>query len=137
MRGSASAEGTARALEDAPILSLIVAVDAVHKGTSRSLNDMLAAIGELPCEVIVASREAWPSAPEGVKVVSYNAASRGDRFDRAAAEARGGILAFVDDRVRLPEGWLERVIQYFEDAEVSVAGGPVLPRSHWRAERVS
>jgi glycosyltransferase involved in cell wall biosynthesis len=137
MRGSASAEGTARALEDAPVLSLIVAVDAVHKGTSRSLNDMLAAIGELPCEVIVASREAWPTAPEGVKVVSYNSASRGDRFDLAAAEARGAVLAFLDDRVRLPKDWAARVIDYFEDSDVSVAGGPVLPRSRWRAERVS
>ncbi len=137
MRGSANAEDDARVFDEAPALSLIVAVDAVHEGTARSLGDMLKVIGNSSCEVIVASREAWPSAPEGVKVVSYNAASRGDRFDRAAAEARGGILAFVDDRVRLPEGWLERVIQYFENPEVSVAGGPVLPRSHWRAERVS
>src|SRR5579863_5918816 len=78
-----------------PALSLIVAVDAVHEGTTRSLRDMLAVIGDASCEIIVASREAWPDAPDGVTVVAYNAASRGDRFDRAAAEAHGGILAFV------------------------------------------
>jgi glycosyltransferase involved in cell wall biosynthesis len=137
MRGSANPEGDACALDETPALSLIVAVDAVHEGTYRSLRDMLGVVGDTSCEVIVASREAWPAAPEGVKVVSYNSASRGDRFDRAAAEAQGAILAFVDDRVRLPQGWAARVIDYFEDPEVSVAGGPVLPRSRWRAERVS
>ena len=121
----------------APALSLIVAVDAVHEGTTRSLRDMLAVIGDASCEIIVASREAWPDAPDGVTVVAYNAASRGDRFDRAAAEAQGGILAFVDDRVRLPHGWAERVIDYFDNPSVSVAGGPVLPRSRWRPERIS
>ena len=51
---------------------------------------------------------------------------------------RGGrILAFLDDRVRLSEGWAERVIDYFEDPGVSIAGGPVLPRSRWRPERIS
>jgi glycosyltransferase involved in cell wall biosynthesis len=137
MRGSANAEDDARPLDDAPTLSLIVAVDAVHDGTARSLRDMLKVVGDTQCELIVASREAWPDAPDGVTVVAYNAASRGDRFDLAAAQARGRILAFLDERVRLPEGWPERVIEFFEDPAVSVAGGPVLPRSHWRAERIS
>jgi glycosyltransferase involved in cell wall biosynthesis len=137
MRGSANAMDDARARDGVPALSLIIAVDAVHDGTARSLRDMMRVIGDTPCELIVASREAWPDAPDGVTVVAYNAASRGDRFDRAAAKASGRILAFLDDRVRLPEGWPERVIEYFDDPGVAVAGGPVLPRSHWRAERIS
>jgi glycosyltransferase involved in cell wall biosynthesis len=130
-------EASTHATVDVPALSLIVAVDVVHEGTVRSLRDMLAVIGDASCELIVASREAWPTAPEGVTVVSYNSASRGDRFDRAAAEARGRILAFVDDRVRLSKGWPRRVIACFDDPAVSVVGGPVLPRSRWRGERVS
>jgi len=137
MGGSADVVADAHAIDQTPALSLIVAVDAVHDGTARSLRDMIRVIGDAPCEIIVASREAWPGAPEGVTVVSFNAASRGDRFDRAAAEAHGEILAFVDDRVRLPEGWPKRVIEFFDDPGVSVAGGPVLPRSRWRAERIS
>jgi glycosyltransferase involved in cell wall biosynthesis len=137
MGGSANADDDARAIAEAPALSLIVAVDVIHAGVARSLKDMLRVVGDTPCELIVASREAWPDAPAGVTVVPYNAASRGDRFDRAAAQARGRILAFIDDRVRLPAGWPERVIEYFDDPAVSVAGGPVLPRSRWRAERIS
>ncbi len=137
MGGTATVEGDSHALDEAPVLSLIVAVDEVHDGTARSLCDMLRIVGDTPCEVIAASREAWPDAPDGVTVVAYNAASRGDRFDHAAAQASGRILAFLDDRVRLSEGWPERVIEYFEDPAVSVAGGPVLPRSRWRPERIS
>ena len=135
--GTATAEDVARALNGAPVLSLIVAVDEVHEGTARSLRDMLRIVGDAPCELIVASREAWPHAPDGVTVAAYNAASRGDRFDHAATQASGRILAFLDDRVRLSEGWAERVIDYFEDPGVSIAGGPVLPRSRWRPERIS
>lgn len=134
---SSNSGGDEHQASDVPALSLIVAVDAVHDGTTRSLRDMLAVIADASCEIIVASREAWPDAPDGVTVVAYNAASRGDRFDRAAAEAHGGILAFVDDRIRLPNGWAERVIDYFDNPSVSVAGGPVLPRSRWRPERIS
>ncbi|MFZ0130231.1 MAG: glycosyltransferase [Candidatus Dormiibacterota bacterium] len=134
---SSNSGGDEHQASDAPALTVIVAVDAVHDGASRSLRDMLAVIGDASCEVIVATREAWPAAPDGVTVVAYNAASRGDRFDRAAAEAHGRILAFVDDRVRLPKGWAERVIDYFDNPSVSVAGGPVLPRSRWRPERIS
>ena len=137
MGGTANADDDTRAFAEAPALSLIVAVDVIHAGVARSLKDMLRVVGDTPCELIVASREAWPDAPAGVTVVPYNAASRGDRFDRAAAQARGRILAFIDDRVRLPAGWPERVIEYFDDPAVSVAGGPVLPRSRWRAERIS
>jgi glycosyltransferase involved in cell wall biosynthesis len=135
--GSTSLNDDARPPDGAPALSLIVAVDAIHDGTVRSLADILKAVRNAPCEVIVASREAWPEAPEGVKVVAFNALSRGDRFDRAAATARGRILAFLDDRVRLSDHWARRVIRFFDDPAVSVAGGPVLPRSRWRAERVS
>ena len=129
--------GDARRPDAAPVLSLIVAVDSIHTGTRRSLVDIVRAVAKSPCEVIVASREHWPDAPAGVKVVAFNAASRGDRFDRAAETARGRVLAFIDDRVRLPEAWAQRAIEFFDDPAVSVAGGPVLPRSRWRAERIS
>jgi hypothetical protein len=120
-----------------PALSLIVAVDKIDEGTRRSLDAMLEVIGESSCEVIVASREVWPDAPAAVIVVECIYASRGDCFDQAASTARGRILAFLDDRVCLPEDWVERVIRCFDDPNVLVAGGPVLPRGRSRAERIS
>jgi hypothetical protein len=121
----------------APVLSVIVAVDTVDEWTRKSLDDMLKVIGESSCEVIVASREIWPDPPPELTVVSCTSDSRGERFDRAAWRANGRILAFLDDRVYLPDGWPQRVIEFFDDPAIAMAGGPVFPRSWSRAERVS
>jgi glycosyltransferase involved in cell wall biosynthesis len=122
---------------DRPELSLIVAVDAIHSGLRQSLEAMLSAVAAAPVEVIVASREPWNEAPPGIAVVVHDSPSRGDRFDFASETASGAILAFTDDRIRIPDGWAERVLRLFADPAVAVAGGPVLPRSGRLSERVS
>lgn len=122
---------------EAPALSLIVAADTVDEGTRRSIDHMLTVVSDSSCEVIVAAREIWPDAPPELTVVSCTSDSRGVRFDQAASRAKGRILAFLDDRVRLPDGWPQRVIEFFDDPAIAIAGGPVLPRSWSRAERVS
>ncbi|TMB91051.1 MAG: hypothetical protein E6J45_07375 [Chloroflexi bacterium] len=110
-------------------VSLIVAVEVADEGARRSLRDICAAVAGHPVEVIAASRERFPDAPAGVRVVVFDAASRGDRYDHAADAAHGALLAFTDDRVRLPATWAARVLELFRDPGVSVAGGPVLPRA--------
>lgn len=123
-------------LDRSPTISLIVAVDHIHPGLRRSLESMLEIVRDDRVEVLAASRHPWPDAPAAVSVIAYDAASRGDRFDQAALRARGEVLAFVDDRVRLDCGWASRVTEVFADPDVRVAGGPILPRSWTRAERV-
>ena len=85
--GAANAEDDARVLDEAPALSLIVAVDAVHEGTARSLRDMLKVDRQRVVRVHRGFARGVALRSRGCQVVSYNAASRGDRFDRAAAEA--------------------------------------------------
>ena len=118
-------------------ITLVVAVDALHRGLRRSIRAMQDAVASEEFEVIVASRTPWPDAPEGVTVVVNESASRGDRLDRASEQAGGDILAFVDDRVRLTPGWATAVRRVFDDPDVTVAGGPILPRFHSRGERVA
>jgi glycosyltransferase involved in cell wall biosynthesis len=120
----------------APALSLIVAADSLGAGTRRSILAMRRMIGDAPVELVVACPEKWEDAPEGVHTIIVKSLSRGDRFDRAAEVARGDLLAFTDTRTRLPEGWADRVLRVFADSSVVVAGGPVLPRSHTRGERI-
>lgn len=50
---------------------------------------------------------------------------------RGAREARGEILAYVDDDVLLPAGWLAAILEPFGDPNVAVVGGKVEPR--WEA----
>lgn len=129
--------GVSVASDEPPTLSLIVAVDEFDGGVERSLEAVHKAVAGASVEIIVASREAWPGAPQWARVVAYNAASRGDRLDRAAEQARGAILAFTDDRVRLTATWADRLIEIFAQPSVGVVGGPVVPRVWRRGERVA
>jgi len=130
---SSADDGT---LDDAdaskPAISLIVAIDQVSPGVLRSLTAMRDAVADDRVELIAATAELWPDAPSWVNVVTFNGASRGDRLDRAAEHATGELLAFTDDRVRIPDGWVREVLAVFSDPSVGVAGGPVLPRARWR-----
>lgn len=123
--------------EQPPELSVIVTVDTCTDGARRSVMDIVAATANVAREVIVATREPWPAAPDGVRVVHTDSPSRGDRLDRATEWARGGLLAFIDSRARLPGEWAEQVLTVLADPAVAIAGGPVLPRSRWRGERIT
>ena len=120
-----------------PALSLIVAVESETAGIRRTIEEMLGTLDGAAVEVILASREDWINPPVGVRVVVYDSAPRGERFDRAAEAARGELLAFTDDHVLIPRGWANRVVEVFEDPSVVIAGGPILPRTRSRGERVS
>lgn len=45
----------------------------------------------------------------------------------ACQQAKGDILAFIDDDATAEPDWIEQVHHVFEDPSVSCAGGPVLP----------
>ena len=46
--------------------------------------------------------------------------------NRAVAEARGEIIAFIDDDVRVEPGWLAALRAPFTDPAVLAAGGPII-----------
>jgi len=50
---------------------------------------------------------------------------------RGATEARGDVLAYVDDDVLAPPDWLRALIEPFSDSAVAIVGGPVHP--NWEA----
>jgi glycosyltransferase involved in cell wall biosynthesis len=129
--------GLSDKVESCPVISLIVAVDNVGPGARRSIDEMHRVMAGSPVEIIVASRERWADASEGETVVVFDSPSRGDRYDRAAVHARGSLLAFTDDRIRFSRDWSVQVLALFANAEVAIGGGPVLPRSRWKGERIS
>ncbi len=47
---------------------------------------------------------------------------------RGAAEARSGLLVFVDDDIIADEKWLQAILHAFEDERVVLVGGKILPR---------
>ena len=115
----------------------MVAVDGETIETRRTVADMVGVLEGAPVELIIASREPWTNPPAGVTVVVYDSPPRGERFDRAAEAAHGELLAFTDDHVVIPEGWASQVLAAFADPTVVIAGGPILPRTRSRGERIA
>ena len=81
-------------------------------------------------ELLVRAREAFPA----VRVVA-NTGPRGLSGARntGLAEARGEILAFVDDDALAAPDWLERLIEPYADPDVVAVGGSAMPS--WPRER--
>jgi glycosyltransferase involved in cell wall biosynthesis len=75
-------------------------------------------------EVIVACDAPWNDPPAGVRVVVGSSASRGDKLDRASEEANGEAIAFIEEGVRLRDGWQQRAVEILRDPSVGAAGGP-------------
>ncbi|HEU4829915.1 MAG TPA: glycosyltransferase family A protein [Gemmatimonadales bacterium] len=74
-------------------------------------------------------------APCPVRYVREPRQGKSLALNRGVAEARGGILVFTDDDVRIPPTWLAAMLAPFEDAACMGVAGAVLPR--WTASRPS
>jgi len=120
-----------------PVVSLVVLAHAPGEGLGRSIAAMRRAAAPMPVEVVVASETPWRDPPGDVTVVHARAASRGDLLAGAAECAHGRYIAFLDQRVRLQDGWVDRVLRHFADPAVGVVGGPVRPRSTSGRQRVT
>ena len=65
--------------------------------------------------------------PESVRCVHEERPGLHQGRHRGAREARGEILAFVDDDVIAASQWLEAIMKAFEPDDVALVGGKVLP----------
>jgi len=50
-----------------------------------------------------------------------------DARNEGVKNAKGQLIAFVDDDCIMPEDWMSKAVPYFADPKVAVVGGPALP----------
>lgn len=111
--------------EPPPLVSVVIACPA----PSAFLADCLAGLARQTYprwEAIVlpdapAGDISWPS---GVRVVPSGRIRPAEKRNLGVAQARGSIVAFLDDDAIPAPGWLEHAVKYFSREDVGGVGGP-------------
>ena len=122
-----------------PVVSVIIASDRVEGSLADCLSSLDRQERPPSFEVLVASSSPPPAA-DGLSFpwewIAVEARNPGTRRNLAARQAKGSILAFLDDDAEVEPGWLAAGIRALENAEL--AGGPDLgPPGAPYLERVS
>jgi glycosyltransferase involved in cell wall biosynthesis len=124
---------------DRPLVSVIVASSRVLALLPRCLESLALQKDAPSFEVLVASALApapLSGAPFSLTWIAVEDRNPALRRNRAARQARGSILAFVDDDAEAEPGWLAAGVAALE--RCAIAGGPDLLRdgAPW-SERLS
>ncbi|HEV8659890.1 MAG TPA: glycosyltransferase [Thermoanaerobaculia bacterium] len=107
-------------------VTVIMPVERIGGDAERAIESVLNQEAPFPFELIVISAE--PLGPAGdnrVRNVVENNRNPATRRNRAASEARGETLAFIDDDARAAPGWLATAAEYLDaHRDVLAVGGP-------------
>lgn len=86
----------------------------------------LEALDPGPEEILIFSDRHLSITTPRVRCVPTGHESPAQKRDRALSEARGDILAFLDDDAYPWPDWLRQALQHFDDPRVAAVGGPAM-----------
>ena len=120
-----------------PSMSVII-VASPGVRLRRQIDMVRSSLGTGSTEIILACETPWADAPDDVRIVIVNRTlSRGDKLDRAAEEANGELLVFLQADDVLHEGWRQRALEIMRDPSIAAAGGPQLLGGATAGERAT
>jgi GT2 family glycosyltransferase len=123
----------------APAVSVVIASDRVEGLLPACLASLAAQAGAPSFEVLVASStapQAMPGEPFALRWIEVSERNPAHRRNRAAGEARGSFLAFVDDDATAEPGWVAAGAAAL--SRFGIVGGPDLgPADAPYGERLS
>lgn len=121
-----------------PTVSVLIASDRVDTLLPECLRSLAAQTGGPAFEAVVASAQAPETGGLGFPVRWVDVSSRNPAYrrNRAAAQARAAVLAFLDDDATAEPGWLGAGLAAAASAQI-VGGPDVGPPNAPYAERLS
>jgi glycosyltransferase involved in cell wall biosynthesis len=107
-------------------VSVIMPVERIGGDAERAIESVLRQEAPFSFELIVISAAPLPiEVGTGVRNVIEQNRNPATRRNRAVSEARGEILAFIDDDAIADAGWLATAVAYLDaHPEVAALGGP-------------
>ncbi len=112
-------------LDAEPLVSIVIACPR----RSWMLDECLAAVGRQTyvnweCIVLPDAEENVPSADGRIRTIPTGAVRPAEKRNVGIREARGEIVAFIDDDAFPDSHWLEYAVRYFGEREIGAVGGP-------------
>jgi glycosyltransferase involved in cell wall biosynthesis len=107
-------------------VSVIMPVERIGGDAERAMESVLRQVAPFDFELIVVSAAALPVGPDNrLRNVVEGDRNPATRRNRAVSEAKGEVLAFLDDDARAEPGWLANAVAYFDaHPDVLALGGP-------------
>lgn len=107
-------------------VSVVMPVERIGGEAERAVESVLRQQMPFPFELIVVSAVPVTLTPDKrVRNVVEQNRNPATRRNRAVSEARGEILAFIDDDAQAAEGWLATAVSFFDShPDVLALGGP-------------
>jgi GT2 family glycosyltransferase len=112
-----------------PRTSIIIAVQADNSNLRECL-EACARLTDQDFEVLVLTDGAADLRYPKTRVIPTGPAGPSEKRDRGSREARGRILAFLDDDAFPAPGWLTAVVAALAPGDVAAVGGPAVTPPH-------
>lgn len=108
-----------------PAVSIVIPVKEINSYLREALTHHASLDGG-PNEIVVLPDDAAGESIPGVRLISTGPVGPAEKRDIGAKEARGEILAFIDDDAYPRMDWLKNAVRYFSDPRVGAVGGPAV-----------
>lgn len=112
-------------LTDPPAVSIVIAVGPYNENLVESIEACLE-LDYPDFEVLVFPDEPFEWSDERVRVIPTGKKRPSYKRDLALGEARGGVIAFLDDDAYPIRDWLRNAVRNFSRPEVAAVGGPAV-----------
>jgi len=106
-------------------VSIIIAVKELNDNLKECLKHCLA-LDYPDFEIIVLPDKEFAYSDRRVRIIPTGNITAPAKRDFALKEAKGDILAFIDDDAYPEKSWLKQAVKNFEDSRVAAVGGPAI-----------
>lgn len=118
-------------------VSIIIAVKELNNNLKECLNHCLN-LEYSDFEIVVFPDKQFILNNPRVKIVATGAITPAQKRDLAIKEAKGDILAFIDDDAYPDKFWLKQAVRNFKDEDIAAVGGPAItPQEDSLRQRMS
>ena len=114
------------------LISILICSSDRRKDLEKLIDSLKGVNTAYAYEIVVVEETDYPLPIDGIRYIPHPVCNRGIPYARnlALANAKGNIVVFLDDDCQIYDGWLDKLLQPFDDfSVVGIQGGVTAPDS--------